>query len=158
MKKISLLVLLAVTQVLAMAQIIIKFDYDSRGNRVKRYPYTAVLKSAEEEPGRDSLPVQLSSGDVEHSLDTQPALPGQLEASSQGIKLYPSPVEENLNIDLSGYPAGEARVYDSRGYAVLAAPLAEGHNTLPMGIKPAGIYIIKVKTPDKVATFKVVKE
>lgn len=74
------------------------------------------------------------------------------------INLYPNPVSDNLNILLSGIniEAGIS-IFNLNGIEIYSANICSSHTEISMSQFPAGFYLIKVFTEDRVITKKFIK-
>ncbi|UPT66193.1 MAG: serine hydrolase [Sphingobacteriales bacterium JAD_PAG50586_3] len=85
-----------------------------------------------------------------------------IETKPMGIKVYPNPSNNIINIQFAK-PINKSAVvelYNNSGQLVYGEVLVEGSTTynLNIGNQPAGMYIYKVQTNDGVVTGKVVVE
>ncbi|KAA9325697.1 GEVED domain-containing protein [Adhaeribacter soli] len=87
---------------------------------------------------------------------------GIKEASMGEINLYPNPSTGIVNLVLKGQPTAQVTVFNSIGSAVLSKTVPENDNKeavqLNLSGVAKGIYLIRIKTENKVLIRKVVME
>ncbi|MEL1245124.1 choice-of-anchor J domain-containing protein [Flavobacterium sp. DGU11] len=75
--------------------------------------------------------------------------------TNEGIKLYPNPVKEQLNITMSGKDFLSVEVFDCNGRKCITS-LNDGK--IDMSLLSGGLYLVKVTTPEGTGSYKVFKE
>ena len=85
---------------------------------------------------------------------------GPLYSSKKVLSVYPNPVQDKLNINLTGYEgASEIRVYDVNGRQVAAQRSASVNTQIDIARLGKGMYLVKVFTANgEVLNTKVVKQ
>jgi len=74
------------------------------------------------------------------------------------INLYPNPVSDNLNVLMPGiYPEAGISIFSLNGIEIYSAKIYSGHTEISMSQFPAGFYLIKVFTEDRVITKQFIK-
>jgi Secretion system C-terminal sorting domain len=88
----------------------------------------------------------------------EPALNEEAKEESAGLQLYPSPPTNELAIVLPEFGAGEKVVslLNAAGRIILSAPFAGSQCILNTEDAPAGMYILKIMSGDKLIAEKAV--
>ena len=82
------------------------------------------------------------------ALVSNPSQTGIISISTQGVRLYPNPAKEEVNIALStGIFADRAEIVNLSGQTVAAHDIADGSRYINMTVAnfPPGIYFVKIK-------------
>jgi fibronectin type 3 domain-containing protein len=74
------------------------------------------------------------------------------------IIVYPNPVTENLNIQLTRNNGAVLKLYNATGAMVISKNLANTISTITLSSLPAGIYYVSVRNGEQVITKKIVKQ
>ncbi len=104
------------------------------------------------QPRTDTLVVSATGADPQTIIVIQEANPktNVLTIDNQDVKLYPVPVTKLLNVYLPFTPDNtEILIYKADGEEVYSSDLTDGVTAIDMGNFSAGIYFIKIYTPDK---------
>jgi hypothetical protein len=104
------------------------------------YSYTISKDGYDEEAGFITL-----SQDTTLTILMSP-LPSDLNQTLFGneIKIYPNPVNDILNIEITGSIMAKVDIVNSEGQTVLSHDIREGIGTINVSQLSAGIYIVKV--------------
>ena len=131
------------------AQTYIQYTYDLNGNRETRKLDVIQLKSA-----KIAFPVN----DVALLKEEPDRVSGIDE--EQGVKIYPNPAEDKINIEFSGSQTddpAEARLYDLNGNLVKY----EKNKTLLMDIDVSnlkeGVYVLVIKRGTQITNYKIIR-
>jgi hypothetical protein len=84
-----------------------------------------------------------------------------LSVQSQMLKVYPNPVGDILNIDLTGMSEAEGRlsILDFKGKTLVSRQVNnEGVISLDISHLPVGIYLCLYNTATEITTLKIIKE
>ncbi len=114
------------------------------------------------------IPFSRSSSSYVGYLSTQWLMPGEytlgagnatlsvFDKETGQINVFPNPVENRLKIVLP--EAMQAELMDFSGKLLSKRKLQAGNNEMPMAQYSAGAYLLRLSSPQKVHTVKVVKE
>lgn len=160
MNKIFTTIVLLVCTTLAFSQsLIVKYTYDTAGNRTKREMKEILLKSAssvvEDEP--------LTTDEVQAN-----AIESEKEAAIEDIwnkrtvTFYPNPTRGELKVNISG---GDDNVnytyelFDASGTKIMNGRISQmGENPVPMDECKPGIYFLVLVCGDDRNTYKIIRE
>ena len=95
-----------------------------------------------------------------HPKSTKPGENVPVYSSKKAFTVYPNPVQDRLNVNLTGYEgASDIRVFDVNGRMVTSQRTAQINSTLDISKLTKGIYLVKVFTAGgDVLNAKVVKQ
>lgn len=135
--------------VIVDAQTYIQYTYDLNGNRQARQLVIMELKSA-----NIAFPVHNVA-----LLEKEPDKVSGID-EEQGVKIYPNPAGEKLNIEFSGSQTDdpvEARLYDLNGnlvkYETNKTPLMD----IDVSNLKDGIYVLVLKRGTQVSNYKIIR-
>jgi hypothetical protein len=74
-----------------------------------------------------------------------------------GIKLYPTPVRDQLTIE-SGTTILSVDLYDLTGRILLSMPVNSSCEVIDMSGRPGGVYLVRITTPSASYLRKVIRE
>lgn len=77
---------------------------------------------------------------------------------NDGIKIYPNPTNNLLNLVVTNEGGISTQLYDSVGRLVLIAYNNQGLNTIDIGNLNSGLYFLKISTDKGAVTQKIIKE
>jgi hypothetical protein len=77
--------------------------------------------------------------------------------SNAGIKIYPNPVSDNLNV-ASKSQLKSIEIYDAQARLVLVNLASETQSSMDVSSLGAGVYFVKVMTVDAMVTTKIMKQ
>jgi hypothetical protein len=81
-----------------------------------------------------------------------------VEAICRNVIVYPNPVTEEWNIQVSGVEAGSVvKMYDQNGVQVKTLFVRKTSEAIPVRGLPAGIYYLQIKSRGVLITKKIVK-
>ena len=75
---------------------------------------------------------------------------------AERVKLYPNPVQNQLNVEFGGQLPDQIEVFDATGRRQMLS--ARVGASLAMGQLPKGVYYLRFRWPEGVSTYKVIKE
>ncbi len=90
--------------------------------------------------------------------DTDPITP--IPAGHPAIKIYPNPTTGNFTIacgDISGGETIVAEIFDMRGKKVISKTIKYRETEVTLADYPAGVYLVKLNTPQGLFLSKVIK-
>lgn len=126
----------------AYAQPKIKFTYDDAGNRTRRE-------------------ITLGKSN-EATLDTAAALEPLTDwLDKMKITIYPNPTQGRLTIDIAHITpdaVGEITIQTLEGKRLQQPELIKATNDLDLSAYPPGIYILRIRSAEKVCEWKIVKQ
>ncbi|MBA3664497.1 MAG: T9SS type A sorting domain-containing protein [Bacteroidetes bacterium] len=82
----------------------------------------------------------------------------ELTASKTGIKIYPNPVANSLNIEFGSTKVQEVTITDALGRTILKPITSTGNNTIDLSALQKGFYLVNIVTDEKVMFKRIVKE
>jgi hypothetical protein len=74
------------------------------------------------------------------------------------ITIYPNPVNDILNVDLSNHDASNISIINTLGEIVFTENIVANHLSLKTNNLISGIYFIKVESKHKTSTIKFIKQ
>ncbi len=75
------------------------------------------------------------------------------------MKLYPNPATDFIHIELPGLSvAATLKIFSVEGRLVKTEPLVTANNLIPIQTLPAGIYLVKINSPEGTILKKIIKE
>jgi len=81
------------------------------------------------------------------------------EAESATLKVYPNPVTEQLNIQLSSpFKDASVRLYDVLGKQVMDSKITTNHKSINTSALAKGVYLMKIEAQDLSVTRKIIKK
>ncbi len=84
---------------------------------------------------------------------------GIAEADKNVIAVFPNPVAETLNVQISGNENGEVRIIDLQGKLIKAVTVnSQNRTAIPVAQLPAGMYFCQYKTGKNTKTIKFIKK
>lgn len=127
-----------------------EFYYDAAGNRLRRelIMYYNCLKSAKTNPNNNFAP------------DNNDLMPEEF-LLSEGIKVYPNPVEDQLNINLgtnSQKSSYKVELFNELGKSFLKKLIVNQFFSLDMGNLPPGAYILIITAANERKEYKLIKK
>ena len=87
-----------------------------------------------------------------------PKTSGIKSTINEAIKIYPNPVHNILRIDLGTDEADFCRIYDLNGRLKTDVSINKGFNELNTNALSAGLYFIKIITPQSIVVSKFIKD
>jgi len=93
--------------------------------------------------------------------DISTDLQAYLSVQNQMLKVYPNPIGDILNIDLTGMPAtqGTLSILNFEGKSVLSRKVNnEGVLSLNISSLPSGIYLCQYASTTEIKTVKIIKQ
>jgi len=80
-------------------------------------------------------------------------------AAAYSVTLYPNPVSDNLNIQVSKLEAGATvKVFTLAGVEVISQRLTKTLQTVSVAGLPQGIYVVQIKNGAEISVQKIIKE
>ena len=79
-------------------------------------------------------------------------------SANSNIKIFPNPVINNLNIEISESEIKSAEITDVTGRVILSASLSQGINNINVSDLIKGVYILHLQTKDKHFFKRMIKE
>ena len=129
-----------------------RFEYDKAGNRTKRE-----LRSFCGPKGRYAFYDTVPNAD---SIKPEPILLEDKVGKSE-IKIYPNPTNDIINIEVTNgkYDSkGIIGIYDSEGRVIEEIKGLRTMNTLNIGSRAPGLYLLRIMSYGKKTEWKVLKE
>jgi hypothetical protein len=174
MKKIiTLLMMLMLLQIAAIAQNTVHYEYDATGNRVKRWmlPPQPVAPAPPQNNNNptvaedinslitaDNLTPTLSKGEGESGSSSN----GIVALTEGDIKVFPNPVQEKLNVQFKGTATPDGcslQLFDGAGKLFYSEGSMQPLTEVNMQQAKAGIYYLVVVAKDgKRLYWKLVKQ
>lgn len=144
MRKIYLLLCLALLPLVSSAQGAIGYSYDAAGNRVKREIVMPVPKAMSKQQA--------------FAVDGQPFTD---MLRSHTVKIYPNPTEGALQVRISGLTVTEKcslGVYTAQGARILTEDVKTDHVDIDISNRPVGIYLLRITINNQSTTWKIIKK
>jgi len=88
-----------------------------------------------------------------------PSATVDLNGKEKVVEIYPNPVKNMLDINLSGYDgSSQVQVYDIQGRILLQQVFTNGRTTLNIASLITGVYLVKIRNKEEETVVKLIKE
>lgn len=129
------------------------YQYDASGNRISRTIVLSTVRSATVTP----------EGKMEEqvSYEMNPPIAEETITKETSLKIYPNPVKNELNIQLSRFEEkskGSISLFDAAGKMLANKQIQKQTTQLDMSRYNKGYYVLRITLDAKETTWKIIKE
>ena len=110
-------------------------------------------------PSQGRIYYRLKMVNIDGSFDYSKTIALKLNCSRSEIVVYPNPVTDLLNINVTNAQDNEteASLFDNSGKLVHRGKLISGTNTIDMSRFSKGIYLLTLKNSNEIQNIKIVR-